>query len=369
MARMISINKTKTDALGNGTGIKLSKLILVNNLESYPLFENLYSIDDDRLSRIVENMKEKGFDGSQPVNIWHKMENDGSEHFYLLDGYTRKKAAILAGLEAIPYYEHTEFKDESEALRYALHLQVDRRSLEPIDLLNNIKKLMGDDYIKSYKGNKNSEIGRLLGISEKTVERNKYVIENATEEQLEQIENKEISAKQLAGNIKKQKFVEENADEEQLNQIKKNEATYEEVYDTLKKTDHISEFDDDGLSDALEDTSGDPHGLSITDHSDGIERPSYKVHPEDDTDRWIKEKNIQAESARKEGLEEGLKKGSDLAYEIYEYILSGIEGGKTADDLRNDEKFSDFSAWKIYKAFGISDNNESTATEPQREEI
>ena len=50
---------------------------------------------------------------------------------------------------------HTEFTSFDEAYKYVLHLQTERRNLERIDLLNNIKELMGSDYIQSMK-NKNA---------------------------------------------------------------------------------------------------------------------------------------------------------------------------------------------------------------------
>ena len=49
----------------------------------------------------------------------------------------------------------------------------------------------------------------------------------------------------------------------------------------------------------------------------------------------------------------GLKKGSALAYEIYDYILSLIDEGKSAEEIREDEKLSDFSKEIIYEKFEI----------------
>lgn len=350
-------------------GLKLSKIISIEKIEEHEKFKALYSIDENLLQRITEDMKTNKFDASQPVHLWITAGDGGTEHFYLIDGYTRIKAAKLAGLSTVPYFEH-HFESFDEAHRYALHLQIDRRNLEGADLLRNIELLMGSEYVKNLPGNKNAAIGEMLGVSEKTVERANFVKNNATEEQLAAIESKEATVNATFNDIKERQFLDKNATDEQKSKIENGEATEDEIFDEIKSSqkkkksgrhvpidDDFEGSDDDEPSDALEDTSGNPHGLNITDHTDGIERPSYAVHPEDDTDRWIKEKNIQVESAKKEGLEDGLKKGSDLAYEVYEYILSGIENGKTADVLRSDEKFADFSVWKIYKAFEIETEN------------
>lgn len=103
-------------------------------------------------------------------------------------------------------------------------------------------------------------------------------------------------------------------------------------------------FDDD-LSEFLSTNEGTPAGLNFN-HSDGIERPSYRLSPEEDSERT---------KERKAAYEAGLKKGSDLAYEIYDFILSEIESGKSAEKIRNDSHFDDFSVARIYRAFNLSD--------------
>lgn len=74
------------------SGLKFSKQMLVEKIEFHEEFKNLYVIDDQVLGRIVNAMKETGFDNSQPVHIWHTNDSDGFEHWYLIDVYTRLKA-------------------------------------------------------------------------------------------------------------------------------------------------------------------------------------------------------------------------------------------------------------------------------------
>lgn len=277
-------------------GLKLSKIIAVEKIEEHERFRELYSIDEDLLSRITEDMKSNKFDESQPVHIWLASE-DGEEHFYLIDGYTRVRAAKSAGLLTVPYFEH-HFDSFEEAHRYALHLQVDRRNLSGMDLLRNIEELMGSDYIKSMSGNKNAAVGELLGVSEKTVERANFVERNATDEQKAEIKSGETTINATYNDIKESQFVEKHASAEQKERIESGEATVEDIYAEIKNaqnqkksdrhetSDNGSDMDSfDDISDALEDNSDQPKGLVISDHSDHIERPTNRLSAEEDSER------------------------------------------------------------------------------------
>lgn len=312
-------------------GLKLSKIIDIEKIEEHEKFKSLYTINNELLERITENMKEKGFDQSQPIHIWIFKSEDGTEHNFLIDGYTRLTALRKAGFTTVPYFEH-HFETFEEAYRYVLHLQIDRRNLSGQEFMQNLRTLMGSDYVKNYEGNRAELIAKELDVSQRTVERALSVENNATEEQKARIASGKATVNEI---------------------YKENHKTKKE-----KLNRHVSVQEDNDLSDSLSDNSGTPSSLNFN-HSDGIERPKPKTG-DDTVFVTLEEKNLQVKTA----YEEGLKKGSDLAYEIYEYILSGIENGKSAADLRNDEKFEDFSIWEIYKAFGISDNNKSDI-EPQ----
>lgn len=307
-------------------------------------FVDLFSLDENSVQNIAKSMEAKGYDKTQPVHLAKILEEKETvEKPIRIDGAHRVAAARSAKLEEIPCYIHT-FETRNEALIYAYELQLNRRNLEPYQKLEAMQKL---DQLKNPGrktddgaiGKSAEEVAKVIGVSTRTAERMRNIINNGDEETIKAVKSGELSI---------------SAADEKTNEKKQKKS----------KISNNDDFDD--ISDSLSDNSGTPQGLNFN-HSDGIERPNYTVHPEDETDRWIKEKNIQVESARKEGLEEGLKKGSDLAYEVYEYILSEIENGKSADDLRNDEKFEDFSVMKIYKAFGISECNKSGIYEPQEE--
>lgn len=349
MAKKLNIITAGGNLPFANNGLKLSENILVEKIEEHEKFKNLFSIDKALLNRITVDMEKNNFDSSQPVHIWVTKGDDGKEHNYLIDGYTRVAASKMAGIKMIPYFKHT-FESFEEAHRYALHLQTDRRNLNGIDLLKNIQELMGSDYIQSLEGNKNEAIGKELGVSEKTVERANKVNSMASGEQIERIENGEASPNQIYNEIINQETVDEEATDEQRERIELGEATIKDICKEIKaekKSRKASKkkSSDDDISESLSTNEGTPAGLNFN-HSDGIERPSYRLSPEEDSERT---------KERKAAYEAGLKKGSELAYEIYDFILSEIEGGKTTEEIRNDSHFDDFSVARIYRAFYLDD--------------
>lgn len=349
MAKKLSIITAGGNLPFANNGLKLSENILIEKIEEHEKFKSLFSIDKTLLDRIASDIEKNSFDSSQPVHIWVTKDDDGTEHNYLIDGYTRVAASKIAGIKMIPYFKHT-FETFEEAHRYALHLQTDRRNLSGIDLLKNIRELMGSDYIQSIEGNKNEAIGKELGVSEKTVERANKVNSMASGEQIERIENGEASPNQIYNEIINQETVNEEATDEQRERIESGEATVKDICKEIKaekKSRKASKkkSSDDDISEFLSTNEGTPAGLNFN-HSDGIERPSYRLSPEEDSERT---------KERKAAYEAGLKKGSDLAYEVYDFILSEIESGRSAEKIRNDSHFDDFSVARIYKAFNLSD--------------
>ena len=155
-----------------------------------------------------------------------------------------------------------------------------------------------------------------------------------------------------ASTIEHARTVENRADEETKEKIKNNELSINQAYQKVRKSkkksdenldsDNSASDDFDDISDALEDNEGNPGALSF-----------ITEHPREDVHKLTPEEDVARTNERKNAYEIGLKKGSDLAYEIYVYILSLIDEGKSADEIREDEKLSDFSKEIIYQKFEI----------------
>lgn len=89
-------------------------------------FSTLFTIRQETIDAIVEAMRKKGFDTSQPIHVWR----NGN---IILDGHVRVKAAIETGMEVTVFYH--DFATEEEAMDYALAMQKNRRNLSDAELV------------------------------------------------------------------------------------------------------------------------------------------------------------------------------------------------------------------------------------------
>ena len=76
-------------------------------------FRNLFPIRQTVLAEIIDDMNVNGFDFGHSIVVWKMI---------VVDGHTRLKAAIAAGLETVPVICR-QFNDENEALEYAIRCQ------------------------------------------------------------------------------------------------------------------------------------------------------------------------------------------------------------------------------------------------------
>lgn len=318
MAKKISLMTNGTNNLPvANSGLKLSKIIDINKIEEHEKFKSLYSINEELLERIANNMNEKGFDQSQPVHIWIVKDENQTEHNYLIDGYTRLAASKKAGFTTVPYFEH-HFENFDEAYHYVLHLQIDRRNLSGQELMQNLRVLMGSDYVQNFEGDKADFIAEELGVSKRTVNRAISVENNASEEQKKRIEKGEASINQIYNENHPKKKSENNSSQKR---------------DEIKENLEDENFNND-ISEALSDNEGTPSSLNFN-HSDGIERPLPKTG-DDTVFITLEEKNIQCKSAEEKGFSDGF-------YTALVFVLSEILKGRTPKEIYNDERIADLS--------------------------
>lgn len=287
-------------------------------------FTGIFAFNEEAANAIADSMINKGFDKTQVIHLAKiRDEPETMDRPIRIDGAHRVAAARIAGIEEIPAYIHI-FDTRTEALIYAYELQILRRNLEPYQKMDAIAKL---DKLKNpgkkkegeSVGKSSEEIAGVLGVSTRTAERMRNVINNADEKTLEAVKRGEMSIS------KADKIVNE----------KKNPKS--------KNTTDDSETDfdiDSDISDSLSDTSGTPSALNFS-HSDGIERPKREPWAEDESDRRLIERY-------REGILEGFSKG---AYAVYEKIFELLDSGRTADEVRNDPLFEDFSPTVIAGKF------------------
>jgi hypothetical protein len=148
-------------------------------------FDSLFPVHPDILTNIKKDMAEQGYDLSQPIVIW-------DEQGVVVDGHTRLQAARELGLEDIQIY-FKSFKDEDEALAYAIRNQRNRRNLTEPEILRCIEVLDGrkkagrppeklaPNGANLEKGISALETAKLVGISARKVERARVVLDHAEE--------------------------------------------------------------------------------------------------------------------------------------------------------------------------------------------
>lgn len=142
-------------------------------------FSNLFPIRESVLSEIIADMNINGFDAGHPIVVWNMT---------VVDGHTRLRAAIAAGIEMIPIISRT-FADECEALEYAIRAQRNRRNLTEWELLQCLQKL---DFRKKVgrpgkagtvpHGKSCELVAEALGISCKKVEKLRAIMDYGTDE-------------------------------------------------------------------------------------------------------------------------------------------------------------------------------------------
>jgi len=149
------------------------------SLKTAEPFKNLFPIQDRVLSEMIGGMTANGFDAGHPIVIW-KMT--------VVDGHTRLRAAIAAGLETVPVICR-RFKSEEDALEYAIRSQRNRRNLTDYELLQCLEKL---DWRKklgrpsseccTVRGKSAEIVADTLGVSRTTVERLRVISDHGSDE-------------------------------------------------------------------------------------------------------------------------------------------------------------------------------------------
>ncbi len=153
--------------------------IPVWSLKTAEPFKNLFPIRDTVLSEIIADMTVNGFDSGHPIVVWNMT---------VVDGHTRLKAAIAAGIEEVPVICR-KFDDVEEALEYAIRSQRNRRNLTDYELLQCLQRLdcrgkRGGDMRKKTEvsGKSANTTASILGISRSSIERLRAINDYATDE-------------------------------------------------------------------------------------------------------------------------------------------------------------------------------------------
>lgn len=327
----------RIDATNSGA-TELAKMKMIDEIKVHPSFQNLFSIDDDLVAEIAENIKINGYDKSQPIHIW-------KEQNIPIDGHTRLAAAKAAGMFEIPVYEHS-FPDERSALLYAYSLQLNRRNLSDADLVNAVQK-----YIelggKTKKGRLREILAAKTGTSPATIARVMAVAKNT--EASNAVKTGKSSVSEEYKKLMEKKHPETKKEEQPSSSETDTITTDEDASTNDADESAPSEFDDitNSIS-SLEDT---PAALNFS-HTDGKERPAIK--PDDVPD--FEEKIIKArQKSYQEGYDDGYREGAgEFGEKLFCYALAEVNKGRTPEEIYRD--IADFSGSEIIKFHLLKDD-------------
>jgi ParB-like chromosome segregation protein Spo0J len=189
----------------------------IEEIKTHATFESLFTINDELLAKIEQDMRDDRYDITQPIILatWQ-----GQNEPVCIDGHTRLKAAKNSGIEEVPVWLH-EFDTEEEALEKAIRLQRNRRNMTDaeitacIETLDKTRPRGGDrrsaeakskassDAIEKPSAKSAKETADLLGISTTKVERTRALLKNGDPETIEAVKNGEMSSHKAYQETKK----------------------------------------------------------------------------------------------------------------------------------------------------------------------
>lgn len=331
MAKLVT--NTNTALMGTGMNV-LAKLVPVSEIKTIPELSEIFQRQDKVIEDIKKSMEESGFHKEEPIVI--AKLTDGTV-LGVADGNTRLIVAKEIGLDEVPVVYKT-FDSLEDAIQYAKDMQFHRRNLSQAEIYNYANNLDAIDD-RNGEGRAAERLAEELGISASTIEHARTVESRADEETKKKIKNNEMTINQAYQKVRKSKTKQDEETDER-NAVPDD---FDDISDTTDDSETDFDIDSD-ISDSLSDTSGTPSVLNFS-HSDGIERPKREPWAEDESDRRLIERYREG---KKDGLLEGFSKG---AYAVYEKIFEFLDSGRTADEVRNDPLFEDFSPTVITKKF------------------
>jgi len=158
-------------------------------------FKDLFPIRPAELEHVMESMKTDGYDNAHPIILW------AGHNLTVVDGHTRLAAANKLLFAEIPVIRR-EFKDEAEALEYAIKSQVNRRNLDDAELLRCVTELdkrMSEGRPKktvtavAVNGRSSENTAKLLGTSRGKVEKIRTINDHGTDDVKDAVRSGEMS--------------------------------------------------------------------------------------------------------------------------------------------------------------------------------
>lgn len=158
-------------------------------------FKDLFQVRPADLENVKQDMEVNGYDFAHPIILW------AGHDLIVVDGHTRLAAAQKLMFPRIPVIRK-DFKDEAEALEYAIKSQRNRRNLTDAELLNCLTELdkrkktgptKGLASREAKPGKSAEETAAILGVSRAKVERLRTVSDHGSDEIKDAVKSGEMS--------------------------------------------------------------------------------------------------------------------------------------------------------------------------------
>lgn len=169
--------------------------LLIDRIKMVSPFKDLFPPQPQKVEDIAQHMKANGYDPSFPIVLWDSSNSRGPHDLIVLDGHTRVAAALAADIMVVPVVR-LKFRDEQEALQYAIHNQRDRRNMTDAELAKCIaivdkRKPQGartDLASSEAKSGKSSEAtAKIVGTSKAKVEKVRSILAKGDEQAKQEV--------------------------------------------------------------------------------------------------------------------------------------------------------------------------------------
>jgi biotin operon repressor len=193
MAKLADL--AKKAGLNAGAEI-MAKLMKPRDIKVHPELSAIFTIKDDLAASIAQSMRDTGYDKSQPIVIWKNQD-------YVVDGHTRLRAALEAGLPEVPVAEQ-DFETLEDAIRYAFARQAERRNLTQAEIFQAATRLDLKEY-RDGTGRSGEALAKDLGVSESTIKHARTVAARGTGEDIEAVRAGELTINQAYQKVRQKK--------------------------------------------------------------------------------------------------------------------------------------------------------------------
>lgn len=184
------------------------QMVEISRLKFDKDFKELFAQEPEKVERIAQDMKERGFDKSQPIIV--------TKDFSIVDGNSRYLACQKAGITFVPIVIK-KFANKDEAISYELHLALDRRNLTDsqiyaaflrLEELKSVAKSEG----KSTEDFTDAKFAEQLNKSERQIQKIRELSKKADAQTLEKVASGSITINQAYSEVKKAEHQKENKD-------------------------------------------------------------------------------------------------------------------------------------------------------------